>query len=400
MTAARVARLEAPASPPVRPHLGRAGVLGLALALALGAAAAIPRYLRAAALVVNAAGIEGWPHTLAGWHTGRVRIESHAVPSRHGDLRARLYAPEAQAKRVILMAPGVHSGGLDEPRLVDLARHLASHGFAVLTVEFPDLLRYRITPRTTDMIEDAASWVAGPSGLTRDGRVAMIGISFAGGLCVSAAARPTLRHRVAFVLSLGGHGDLSRTLRYLCTGVLPDGSRRRPHDYGLAIGLLAVADRLVPLVQVDPLREGILTFLEASRLDTTDKPLARAAFQRARQLEREMSEPAATLMACVNNRDVEALGRALQPHVSALRADPALSPELSPAPAAPVYLLHGADDDLIPAAESQMLARYLAARTRVALLVTPVIRHADVDRRPGPVDAWRLVSFWAGALDE
>jgi fermentation-respiration switch protein FrsA (DUF1100 family) len=113
-----------------------------------------------------------------------------------------------------------------------------------------------------------------------------------------------------------------------------------------------------------------------------------------------MSEPAATLMACVNNRDVEALGRALQPHVSTLRADPALSPALSPAPAAPVYLLHGADDDVIPAAESRMLARYLAARTRVELLVTPVIRHADVDRRPHLVDAWRLVSFWAGALDE
>jgi dienelactone hydrolase len=400
MTAARVARLEAPAPRPVRPHPWRAGALGLALALVLGAAAAIPRYLRAAALVINAAGIEGWPQTLARWHTGGVRTASLAVPSRHGDLRARLYAPEAQARRAVVLAPGVHSGGLDEPRLVDLARHLASHGFAVLTVEFPDLLRYRITPRTTDMIEDAASWLAGPSGLARDGRVAMIGISFAGGLCVSAAARPTLRHRVAFVLSLGGHGDLSRTLRYLCTGVLPDGSRRRPHDYGLAIGLLAVADRLVPPAQVDPLREGILMFLEASCLDTNDKPRAVAVFERARQFEREMSEPAATLMRFVNARDVEALGRALQPHISTITADPALSPELSPAPAAPVYLLHGADDDVIPATESQMLARYLAGRTRVELLVTPVIRHADVDRRPSPLDSWRLVSFWAGALDE
>jgi fermentation-respiration switch protein FrsA (DUF1100 family) len=168
----------------------------------------------------------------------------------------------------------------------------------------------------------------------------------------------------------------------------------------VAIGLLAVADRLVPPAQAEPLRDGISLFLEASRLDATDKALARATFERARQAERALPEPAATLMRYVNTRDVEALGPALRPHVPLLAGDPALSPELSPAPAAPVYLLHGADDDVIPATESRLLARYLAGRTRVELLVTPVIRHADVDRRPNLRETWRLVSFWAGALEQ
>jgi dienelactone hydrolase len=389
-----------PDPPPAARERWSAAALALAVAVALGAAAFAPRYLRATALVVNAAGIEGWPHALAGWRAGRVRTEGSRIPSRHGDLEARLYKPGGQASRAVLMAPGVHGGGLDEPRLVDLASHLASHGFAVLTVEFPDLLRYRITPRTTDMIEDAARWLAGRPDLARDGRVALLGISFAGGLCVSAAGRGALRDRVAFVLSLGGHGDLPRTLHYLCTGVRPDGTRRRPHDYGVAIGLLAVADRLVPPAQAEPLRDGISLFLEASRLDATDKALARATFERARQAERALPEPAATLMRYVNTRDVEALGPALRPHVPLLAGDPALSPELSPAPAAPVYLLHGADDDVIPATESRLLARYLAGRTRVELLVTPVIRHADVDRRPNLRETWRLVSFWAGALEQ
>jgi hypothetical protein len=35
--------------------------------------------------------------------------------------------------------------------------------------------------------------------------------------------RAILRERTAFVLSIGGHGDLSRTLRYLCTDALADG---------------------------------------------------------------------------------------------------------------------------------------------------------------------------------
>ena len=387
----------------MRPRLGprgRATALAAAAAVALASVMVAPRYLRAAALVVNASGIDGWPHQLAAWHSARFRTEEHQIPSRHGALRARLYRPEGRPRRALMVAPGVHAGGLDESRLVDFAGHLAARRFAVLTVELPDLLHYRITPRTTDMIEDAARWVAGNGGLAHDGRVGIVGISFAGGLCVSAAGRPALRDRVRFVLSLGGHGNLRRTLRYLCTGVLVDGTRQPPHDYGVAIALLEVADRVVPPAQVESLRDGILTFLEASRLDAVDKTLAAATFDRARALERDMPEPAATFMRLVNTRDVAALGSALLPHLASMPDDPALSPELSPAPAAPVYLLHGADDNVIPSIESRLLAEYLQGQTRVALLVTPVISHAEVDRRPGLRDVARLVAFWAGAFDE
>ena len=84
------------------------------------------------------------------------------------------------------------------------------------------------------------------------------------------------------MLSFGGHGDLPRTLRYLCTGVQPDGSVRPPHDYGVAIILLGVADRVVPADQVEPLRQAILAFLHASHVDMVDKPQADARVRRGR----------------------------------------------------------------------------------------------------------------------
>ena len=121
----------------------------------------------------------------------------------------------------MLLVPGVHAAGVDEPRLVQFARDLASVRHTVLTAELPDLTQYRITPRTTDMIEDAALWLSQQRALAPDGRVGMMGISFAGGLSIVAASRPSLRDRVAFVMSFGGHGDLPRTLRYLCTGIQP-----------------------------------------------------------------------------------------------------------------------------------------------------------------------------------
>ena len=141
--------------------------------------------------------------------------------------------------------------------------------------------------------------------------------------------------RVAFVMAFGGHADLPRTLKYLCTGIQPDGAIRPPHDYGLAIVLLSAADRVVPAAQVDPLRAAILAYLEASRLDMVDKAKAAVEFARAKALEAGLEEPARTYMGYVNARDVVRLGPVLLPHVADLGGDPALSPTRSPFPRSP-----------------------------------------------------------------
>jgi dienelactone hydrolase len=301
----------------------------------------------------------------------------------------------------MVLVPGVHAAGVDEPRLVQFARDLASVRHTVLTAELIDLTQYRITPRSTDMIEDAALWLAGQPNLTPDGRVGMMGISFAGGLSIVAASRPALRDHVAFVMSFGGHGDLPRTLRYLCTGLQPNGARRPPHDYGVAIILLSVAEQVVPPEQVEPLRAGILTFLEASRLDMVDKAKSAAEFEHARALASALPEPARTLMGYVNDRDVAHLGSILLPHVTKLGDDRMLSPAREATPAAPVYLLHGTDDNVIPAIESFLLADTLRSRgVTVHQLATPLITHAEVDRAATASAMFRLVGFWADLLSE
>ena len=85
----------------------------------------------------------------------------------------------------------------------------------------PDLMAYQITARSADVIEDVVAWMAAQPELAPDGRVGMIGISFAGGLSIVAAGRPAIRDKVAYVVSFGGHGDLGRVLHYLATGEGP-----------------------------------------------------------------------------------------------------------------------------------------------------------------------------------
>jgi hypothetical protein len=97
---------------------------------------------------------------------------------------------------------------------------------------------------------------------------------------------------------------------------------------------------------------------------------------------------------------VAALGKRLVPYLPQLGQDPALSPERSPAPAAPVYLLHGIDDNVIPASESDHLAEHLRATTPVHQLIGGFLTHVDVAGRPGVKDTWDMIAFWKRLLDE
>jgi dienelactone hydrolase len=393
------------------PRLRRASAVIALIAVAAVAAAALP-YVDAAAFVVRAAKLPGAAATLASWRSDTIAArELIQIPTRHGAVTARLYRPTGTPHRTVTLVPGVHMDGIDESRLVDMAQDLTKSGYAVLTVAPPDLRRFQITPTNTDVIEDAARWLTSRTDLAIDGRIGMIGISFSGGLSLVAAGRPSLRDKVAFVMSFGGHGDLPRVLRYLCSGQAqahPSAEAiasvigaehlktKPPHDYGVAVVLLGLADHVVPAAQVEPLRNGIRLFLEASSLTLVDMTKAEHAFVRARQYESTLEEPSRSLMHDVNERAVDKLGPILLPVLDQADGilDPALSPERSPVTNASVFLLHGSEDTVIPSAETIVLADYLRGHTAVHALLSTLITHAEVDRGAAASEVWHLVSFW------
>jgi predicted esterase len=68
-------------------------------------------------------------------------------------------------------------------------------------------------------------------------------------------------------------------------------------------------------------------------------------------------------------------------------------------PTAPLYLLHGIDDTVIPAVESALLAESLRARgADVHLLLSGLITHAEVNKDVPVSEALKLISFWASVL--
>jgi predicted esterase len=66
-----------------------------------------------------------------------------------------------------------------------------------------------------------------------------------------------------------------------------------------------------------------------------------------------------------------------------------------------VFLLHGTEDNVVPAIESTLLAKDLRARNvAVHVLLTPLITHAEVDRASTVQAMWGLIDFWSRLLDE
>jgi hypothetical protein len=367
---------------------------------------AVTPYARALSLIVRAANMGGSVEAFANDRARAVTIDpARTIPTRHGDVRARMYRPDGSFPRTVLLVPGIHAMGIDEPRLTALAKDLAGSGVGAMTMALPDLQRYEITPRATDQIEDAVAWLAGRRDLAADGRVGLIGISFAGGMSIVAAGRPSIRDRVAFVLSFGGHGDLPRVVHYLCTGEAPsyeNAGIRPPHDYGVAVVLYGMAHLVVPPEQVEPLRDGIGTFLWGSQLTLVDQAQADATFAKAREMAKALPPPASTYLTYVNDRNVTALGPVLVPHIAVVASDKEISPERAPAsPVAPVYLLHGADDTVIPSVESLLLRDHLERQgADVRVLLSGLITHAEVDQSAAASETWKLVSFWAEVLEQ
>jgi dienelactone hydrolase len=376
-------------------------VAAIAVIAGAGVVWGVWRYAPSAALMIDLSHTET---RLRRWLPVRVQpvtVEDLSIPTRHGPIAARAYIPASPSAQSIVAFPGIHAGGVNEPRLVDLATRLAGAGPIVVTVPLPDLRRYRVTSASTDAIEDAAMWVTSQPRLAPRGRAGLLGVSFAGGLALVAAGRPSMADRVSFVVSLGGHGDLPRVMTYLARARPLAPGEPPPHDYGTVVILRKALPRLVPADQVEAADAAVMTFLDASSLDATDRAQSQALFEAARSREAALPEPSRSIVHLVNTRDVAAMGARVAALVEELGGDPALSPMRSPATRAPVFLIHGRDDNVIPSDETPRLARYLtdAGNARVRWLLTPLLSHANVVADAPLADVWRLVKLWTAILD-
>src|SRR5215208_7489 len=105
------------------------------VALAGGALIARP-YAHGLSFVIRAAEMQGAARRVADLDATAVSDREITIPTAPGPMRARVYQPAGGSHRAALLTSGLHVSGIDEPRLVRLARQLAGNGLTIVT---PDI---------------------------------------------------------------------------------------------------------------------------------------------------------------------------------------------------------------------------------------------------------------------
>ena len=271
-------------------------------------------------------------------------------------LGARLYRPaRRRATGAALLVPGLHYLGPDDPRLDRFARVLAHSGSWVLAPCLPDFLALRLAPSLLSDTALAFDWLDAHAERP-GGPVGVVSISFGSLPALRLAAdRPT---RGGPLLTFGGFADWRAAMRFCLTGRVPGEpvERARPYDPLNRPAVFLQLTRWLPGAPADP------RALEAAWRSFVERTWGRPEMKAEARWRPVAEALAATLPVPQRPLFLEGCGAApggLERVEAALAVAPA-RPWLDPRPhlsrlRGPVYLVHGADDDVIPATELEAL---------------------------------------------
>jgi len=375
------------------PQRQRRRVMGIfVFLLAVVALLALPRpgriYFRAAGVLLR---VQAPPHpgALASLSAYPIEEVLTELPTPSGPIRARLYIPKGRPHAPgMVLVHGVHHLGIEEPRLVAFARALAASGIRVLTPELLSLADYQVNRASIGLIGYSARALSAQVGQ----KVGVLGLSFAGGLSLLAAADPRFAPCIRFVVSVGAHDDLERVSQFLIANNIarPDGTtlHMMAHEYGSLVLIYSHVGDFFPPADVPAAHEA-LRLLLWEKVDESRKQAG------------QLSPGSRRKMELLYNHRVEALAGEIGASIARHRAEMApVSPHGNlGALQVPVLLLHGAADNVIPPSELLWLQRDVPPAALKSALISPAISHVSMEEKLSLSDKWKLLHFMARILE-
>ena len=317
------------------------------------------------------------------------REEEGTIEVAQGPLKYRMYVPvDVVHPPGVVLLHGIHRAGIEEPRLINFGRTLASVGIEVMTPELTDLADYRVSPRTVDTIGQAAQALCAK---LNEPSVGVVGVSFAGGLALLAADRPEYADKIGLVLAVGAHDDMTRVAHFFAANMIerPDGSSVafQAHEYGVLVLAYShledfFSPRDVPVAR-DALHAQLWEQPDAAEKAGLLSPAGRQTFDMLLH-HRDLLQQ--TFFREIDRHRDEMQAVSPHNHINDLRTR--------------VYLLHGTTDSVIPASETLWLAKEVPPAQLRAVLISPAMNLIHVDGKHGvPImQEWSLIDFFAQVL--
>jgi dienelactone hydrolase len=317
-----------------------------------------------------------------------VETQDIVIRGKNGPIPARVYTPMHRADApTMVFIHGMTPVGYRDPIMIRLAQCMAQMGLQVVT---PDIHSEREMLMRFDEISDideTVRWAA----TQKKQKVSLMGVSFSGGLAVTAAAQPGYAPYVRAVLSISGYNDIARLGKYYIRY-----GEEAPNDYldpvkpppesPLFIAIQHM-NEMVPAADVSPISKVILDRLDKQPEKEQRDMESLTPGQRKLYLSLQLLDTAQI-------RDQYLM--LIQKHHAQLSA---ISPHSSIGGlTAPLYLLHGAVDPTIPLSEAEWNVHDAPENLPVHLFISPFMHHVVVDAYPPRMQRLELANYLANML--
>jgi len=306
----------------------------------------------------------------------------------------------------LLVAPGLHYAGPADPRMHAFITQLAGSGILVGAPFLPDFCDLALAPTLISDFSAAYQEFVARLPPRRRGvwRVGVFSISFGSLPALRLASNPEFASQVSGVVTFGGYADWTTALRFSLTGESPDPNQPKPpHDPlnqpVIFMNLLeSMPGDIAPPRLHAPLREAWRRYIRSTwgrpemKAPERYRPVAQAIAGELPANGRELF-----LMACgIAPGGLELALAALEqsPPRDFLDPRPAMQTGLK----APLHLIHGADDDVIPPSEMRRLAASAPAGVRVRTYLTGLYSHTHAEDAAGPGALVRELRTMLGML--
>lgn len=282
--------------------------------------------------------------------TPQPELETHAIESSSGrKLETRVWVPRAlwqnRFPATVIYTPFI-GGGLEDPRLVNLASTFARAGIVSLAFWRSGDPLVASEKDIADVVSAFRFLAEHPA--VRPEAVGLVGISYGAGPVMLAAADPRIRGDVRFIVSHAGYYDLENVLRFIVAG---------EYGYGEIRGKL------------EPNRYGHEILSRTLEHLGVDDATAKAFTETPENFDENLAELP----------ELRELARRLSPAevIAELRAER-------------LYILHAANDAFIPYTESLRLRDALSNRLPVRFQLIDVFEHGT----PRPPTLENLRRYW------
>ena len=300
----------------------------------------------------------------------KVKLDEIYLPSKkffNKVYRTKRFFPNnynPKTTKAILLTHGMSVYGIGDLRILELAYNLCLQGYLVFIPEFEEVKSLKITFETSENIYDICNIILNLEDLYLKNSLGVLCISFTGGMGLVALSNTQLLGKVTSILAIGAYSNFDILIQYAVSNFQYDNYASFVFFYNYIDKVIDKAQELKKILLESAIDNALYRYGEDCRSKQMEKYLSK----RDKEIYNSI---------CLNGNFRQELAKEICKELGNLIhiASPINYIENL---VAPVSLIHGKEDKVIPESESIEIANVLKKKgKKFNLEITGLLSHGD-----------------------